>query len=162
MSSGITADSASKTSMFVALYAPVIDLRHLFCNNVAKLATSPVRFLRGSFGKCHTGAPYVIAGRTTAVYTCLALFNVAPHVEVAILVSHCLRRHFCLDFINMWAQSELAVDPETQDFELSFWRDLVCPQIYSCCHIEFFGVTCKMYKIILFRGKRGFMFPSPL
>ena len=71
--------------MFVALNAPVIDLRHLFCN-IANFATSPVPFLRDSFGKCHTGASYVIAGRTTAVYTCLALFSVAPHVEVATLV----------------------------------------------------------------------------
>lgn len=40
---------------------------------------------RTSFDEYLTGAPYVIAGGTTAVYTCLALLIVALHVEAATL-----------------------------------------------------------------------------
>ena len=36
---------------------------------------------------CHVAAAYVIAGRTIELYTCLALFSVAPHVETAVIDS---------------------------------------------------------------------------
>lgn len=82
---GSIPDSSSKTLLLVALYAPVIDLRHSFCS-IVSVVTGSVPFPRMSIGECHTEAPYVIAGRTTAEYTCLALFSVAPHVEAATLV----------------------------------------------------------------------------
>ena len=69
----------------MALYAPVIALKHLFCSTVS-FATGVVPRSRMSFGEYHTGEAYVIAGRTTAVYTCRALFSVALHVEAATLV----------------------------------------------------------------------------
>lgn len=74
---GSTPDSSSKTLLLVALYA-VIDIRHSFCS-IVSVVTGSVPFLRISIGECHTEAPYVIAGRTTAEYTCLALFSVVPH-----------------------------------------------------------------------------------
>lgn len=44
------------------------------------------------FGVCHAADPEAMAGPTTAVYTCLALKNVAPKVEVDIFdnVMDCL------------------------------------------------------------------------
>ena len=65
--------------------APVVDLRHLFYS-VVSFPTCAMPLSRTSFGVYHTAAPYVIAGRTKAVHTCLALFNVAPHVDAATLV----------------------------------------------------------------------------
>lgn len=69
--------------MLVTLYAPVIVRRHLFCS-VVNLATGPRPFVLVSFGECHTAALYVMAGRTAAVYTCLALFNVTFHTGAII------------------------------------------------------------------------------
>ena len=66
MSSGITPDSASRTLILVALYARVFALKHLFCS-VASFATGAVPLSRIYFGEYHTGEPYVIAGRKTAV-----------------------------------------------------------------------------------------------
>lgn len=86
MSNGITPASASNTLMFVALYAPVIDRRHFFCETDI-FAAEQVLLSRISLGDCHTEAPYVIAVRTTAVYTCRALLKIAPHVEAATLIS---------------------------------------------------------------------------
>lgn len=63
----------------------MIDLRHLFGNGI-DFAAGPRPLVLNPFGECHTGAPYVIAGRNTAVYSCLALFNVALNVEAATLV----------------------------------------------------------------------------
>lgn len=77
MSSEGTPDSASKTLIFVALYAPVIDRKHLFCS-IASFVTGFMFLSCISFGECHIAAPHVIAGRTTAEYTRLALFSVAP------------------------------------------------------------------------------------
>lgn len=54
-------------------------------NCVINFAAGPKPLALVSFGECHTEAPYVIAGRTTAVYTCLSLLNVAPHVEAVTL-----------------------------------------------------------------------------
>lgn len=51
------------------------------------LAAGPGPFIFISFGVCQITAPYAIAGRTTAVYTCRALLNVAPHVDAATLVN---------------------------------------------------------------------------
>lgn len=65
-------------------YAPVIDLKPMFCSAVI-FATGAAPLSRISFAEYHTEA-YVMAGRTTAVYTCLALLSVALHVEPAILV----------------------------------------------------------------------------
>lgn len=74
---------ASRTGIGVALKAPAIVRRHLFCITESLLVD--VDFL-ASFGFCHTVDPYVIAGRTIAVYACLALANVAPQVEGEIFV----------------------------------------------------------------------------
>lgn len=52
--------------MLVALYAPVIDHKRLFCS-VVSLAAGPRPSVFVPFGKCHTEAPYTIAGRTTGV-----------------------------------------------------------------------------------------------
>lgn len=71
--------------MLVTLFAPVIGHRHLFCN-VVSLATGPRPLVLVSFVERHIAVLYVIAGRTTAVYTCLALFNVTSHAEATILV----------------------------------------------------------------------------
>ena len=40
---------------------------------------------------CHVAAAYVIADRIIELYTCLALFNVASHVETIVIDSalHC-------------------------------------------------------------------------
>ena len=43
-------------------------------------------FLFTSFGVCQTIEPYVVAGHTTAVYTCLALANDIPQVDVEVFV----------------------------------------------------------------------------
>lgn len=77
--------------VLVALYAPVIALKYLFCS-IVSFATGAVPLPRISFGEYNTGEPYAIARRTTAVYTCLALFNDAPHVEAATLV----KASFCV------------------------------------------------------------------
>lgn len=37
-------------------------------------------------GSCHTACPNTIVGRITALYTCLALRNVAPQVEAVVRV----------------------------------------------------------------------------
>lgn len=61
--------------------APAIERRHLLCLTVSLLVGVD---LLASCDVCHVVDPYVIAGRATAVYTCLALVNVAPQVEVEI------------------------------------------------------------------------------
>ena len=68
----------------VALYPLEISHRHLFCTTDSLFSNdlvNPLTFL----GACHTADPYVIAGFTTAVYTCRALEKVALLVEVVIL-----------------------------------------------------------------------------
>ena len=77
--------SASSTGMGVALNAPAIVRKHLFCMT-ASLFEMPFDFFM-SFGVCHMVEPYVMAGRTTAVYTWRAFGKVAPHVEVELFVS---------------------------------------------------------------------------
>lgn len=66
--------------MLVALYAPEVDRKHLFYSVVC-LTTSPRPFVLAPFGVCYTAALYVIAERISAVYTCLAVFNVAPMLK---------------------------------------------------------------------------------
>ena len=78
-------DSASRNLISVALYAPVIALKYLFCSIVG-FATDVIPLSRLSFDESHTGEAYVIAGRITEVYTCQALLSVVPHVEAATLV----------------------------------------------------------------------------
>lgn len=56
ISSGITPDSASSTAVLVALYAPVIDCKHLFCNTV-NFVTGAVSFSHISFSEYHIEAP---------------------------------------------------------------------------------------------------------
>ena len=82
MSNGITPESAFRTVISVALYRPVIALKRLFCS-IVSFATGVILLSRISFGKYYTD---VIAGRTTVMYTCRALFGVAPHVDAATLV----------------------------------------------------------------------------
>ena len=47
---------------------------------------------------CHTVDPYIMAGGTTALYTCLALAKVAPQVDVEIFVNvmDCLNIFSCV------------------------------------------------------------------
>ena len=77
--------SASSTGMGVALNAPVIVRKHLFCMT-ASLFEMPFDFFM-SFSVCYMVEPYVMAGRTTAVNTWRAFGKVAPHVDVEIFVS---------------------------------------------------------------------------
>lgn len=77
--------SASKTLGFVAIYAPVISRRHWFCS-VIYLAAGPKYLVLVSFEESHTVSSKVAAGRTNAVYTCLAVLSVAVCVEAATLV----------------------------------------------------------------------------
>ena len=72
--------------MLVALYAPVIDRKHLFCTALSTWLRVLGLLVLVPFGECYTDAPYTIAGHTTAVQTCLALLNVASHVETVNLV----------------------------------------------------------------------------
>lgn len=81
-----TPESAFKTVLFVALYAPVIDRRHSFCS-VVNFPDPGLLFVSPLVSATHRLLMYVIARPNTAVYTCLALFNAAPHVEVVTLVS---------------------------------------------------------------------------
>ena len=56
MSRGITLDLAFNIFVLVALYALVIDFKHLFCNERGFVASpSPLAFM--SLGECHTAAP---------------------------------------------------------------------------------------------------------
>ena len=63
--------SASRAWTGVALYPPEISRRHLFCTTDSLFSNDLVNPLT-SLGACHTADPYVIAGLTTAVYTCRA------------------------------------------------------------------------------------------
>lgn len=45
---------------------------------------------------------YVIARPNTAVYTCMALFSVAPHVEVVTMVSAILFKAIFASISLMW------------------------------------------------------------
>ena len=60
-------------------------LRHLFCMTASLFEMTFDFWI--SFGMCHMVEPYVMAGRTTAVYTWRAFGKVAPYVEVVIFVS---------------------------------------------------------------------------
>ena len=74
---GSTKVSVSSFCVGVALYAPATAQRHVFwigCN----LAANPLGPL---LGLCHIRAANAIVGRTTAVYTSLALWSEAPHVD---------------------------------------------------------------------------------
>lgn len=54
--------SANRTLVLVALYAPVVDRKHVF-----NLVAGPKPLGCVPFGECHTAAPYTITGRTTVV-----------------------------------------------------------------------------------------------
>lgn len=60
------------------------------CEGLARLKTQRILYCRPvvfiSLGGCHTEAPYVIAGRTTAVHNCLALLSLTSEVQAATLV----------------------------------------------------------------------------
>ena len=85
MSKSITPNSASSIFVLVALQAPVIDLRHLFCKEKSFAAGLSLLILV-SLDECYTVAPYIIAGQTMAVYIYLALLRVTSQVEAATLV----------------------------------------------------------------------------
>ena len=79
--------SACNTSIRVALYAPAMTRKHLFCMTSSLLLDSTLVFFLASAGMCHAIEPCDMAGRITAVYTWRARRRVAPQVEAAILVS---------------------------------------------------------------------------
>lgn len=64
-------DSVSKTLISVALYALVINRKHLL-GIVVDFDAGSELFFPAPFGECHKENPYIIARRITAVY-CLAL-----------------------------------------------------------------------------------------
>lgn len=74
---------ALSTRIKVALKAPAIVQRHMFC--ITESLLIDINFLI-LFGVCHTVNLYFIAGQTTAVYTCLALVKKAPQLKVKIFV----------------------------------------------------------------------------
>lgn len=70
-------NSASKSFIFVVLYAPEINLRRFSSSRVG-FVTGAVPLFYISFGDRHTVAPYITARRTAAMYTWRALFNCSP------------------------------------------------------------------------------------
>ena len=76
--------STSRLLVGVARYMPPTILRHLFWVN-ASLVARPLLFAGESLVECQVLAPYVMAGRTIAVYSCLAFRKVAPHVDAVAL-----------------------------------------------------------------------------
>jgi type IV secretory pathway TrbF-like protein len=79
MSSGGVNVSASSSRIGVARNAPATTLIPLACTLLIAWMTLPCLVLSGSN---HDSVPYVIVGRTTELYTNLALAKDAPHVEV--------------------------------------------------------------------------------
>ena len=70
----------------MTLYISITLHRHLFCI-VSRVLTWDRLLSRRSRNVCYVTAAYVIADRTTELYTCLALFSVASHVETAVIDS---------------------------------------------------------------------------
>ena len=70
----------------MTLYISITLRRYLFCI-VSRVLTWDRLLSRRSRDVCHVAAAYVIADRTTELYTCLALFSVASHVETAVIDS---------------------------------------------------------------------------
>ena len=60
--------SAYNTSIGVALYAPTMTRKHLFCMTSSLLLDSILAFFLASAGICHAIEPCAMAGRITAIY----------------------------------------------------------------------------------------------
>jgi hypothetical protein len=69
--------SVSRHLVGVALYAPAIVRRHLFCIGASFLAI-PWGFSRPWLGECYTLKPNTIEGLMIVVYICLDLRKEAP------------------------------------------------------------------------------------
>ena len=76
--------SVFKTRIDVVLKASITVFKHLFCVTSSFPPGPPFSLL---VGLCQIVDAYVIAGLTTAEYTCLAFEKDAPHVDAAILDS---------------------------------------------------------------------------
>src|SRR5450432_3224987 len=73
--------SFSRIRLPTARYAPRTLRRFLFCST-SSLRSTCFREVATPCGAYHAEAPYVMAGRTTEVYTSRAILKLAPHVDV--------------------------------------------------------------------------------
>ena len=126
---GGMAHSFSRAAIGVRLYAPAIFRRHWFWT--CWIGFSRLFVCRSPLRRTpYVEAPYIIVGRTTAVYRRRERFTVGPHVDAMILdAASNAALPFCAAFWMCCVQRSFGSTHTPRTRMLVFWRVASCPAI---------------------------------